>query len=270
MSDLIEIETNLKQFEGRHSGVRSLQRALSILDAFTIENPELTLAEISTMVKLPRPTVTRLLATFIDEGFIVRLEGTRYYTLAVKLCRLGSIAQKSWQLKKVALPVLQKLRNRFGETTYLDIVDGCDRLCIVSVEGNQSVRTVVPVGQRAPLYAGADGRLLLAYQTEALINQVSQPENLISRTDRTITNPIVLKDVLVKIRQEELAISFGEWAEGSIGISAPVRDHSREVIAGVSISVPDYRASEKSIALYTDELKDAAAVISKSLGYSSR
>lgn len=268
MSDLMN--TNLGKFDDGQSGVRSLQRALSILEAFSIEKPELTLAEISTMVNLPRPTVTRLLATFIDKGFIVRLEGTRYYTLAVKLCRLGSIAQKSWQLKKVALPVLRNLRNRFGETTYLDIVDGCDRLCILSVEGNQSVRTVVPVGQRAPLYAGADGRLLLAYQTDALINQVSQPEKLIARTDRTITDPSVLKEVLAIIRHQELAISFGEWEGGSIGISAPVRDHSSEVIAGVSISVPDYRASEKAIALYTGGLKDAAAVISKSLGYSSR
>ena len=250
--------------------VRSLQRALCILDAFSIDNPKLTLGEISTAVKLPRPTVTRLLATFIDSGFIVRIEGTRYYTLAVKLCRLGLIAQKSWELKKVALPVLQSLKNRFGETTYLDIVDGFDRLCILSVEGNQAVRTVVSIGQRAPLYAGADGRLLLAYQPDSVINEVTQPANLISRTDRTITNQIVLKEALAKIRQEGFAISFGEWAEGSIGISAPVRDHSGDVIAGVSMSVPDYRASKKIIELYTVEIIDVAKTISKSLGYRPR
>ena len=247
--------------------VRSLHRALNILDAFTLDNPQLTLGEISAAVKLPRPTVTRLLATFIDNGFVVRIEGTRYYTLAVKLCRLGSIAQKSWELKKVALPVLQGLRNKFGETVYLDIVDGFDRLCILSVEGNQSVRTVVPIGQRAPLYAGADGRLLLAYQPDNVVNKVTQPANLISKTDRTIVNQIALKEALARIRQEEFAISFGEWAEGSIGISAPVRDHSGDVIAGVSMSVPDYRASENIIALYTVEIMEVAKTISKSLGY---
>ena len=254
----------------KQSGVQSLRRALSILDVFSLEQPQLTIAEICAQVKLPRPTVTRLMQTLLDEGYIVRHAESRKFTLGVKLCRLGAIAQRSRELKEVALPLLRELRDRFGETAYIDVVEGLERHCILSVEGNQSVRIVVPVGQRSLLHAGADGRVLLAFQPEETLKELIKRNGLIAKTNRTITDPEVLKVELARIREQGYAVSYGEWVLGSVAISAPVRDETGKVVAGLSMSVPDYRASEKVLSTYIAAVREAALRLSQALGCCDR
>lgn len=246
-----------------------MRRALGILDAFTFEKSQLSMAQICEIVKLPRPTVTRLLTTLIDEGFVVR-NANRKYSLGVKLCRLGAIAQRSRELKEVALPVLREMRDRLGETAYIDVVEGVERHCILSVEGNQAIRIIVPVGQRSPMHAGADGKVLLAYQPEEVIQELIRNNYLTAKTEHTITDLQQLKLELQKIREQGFAVSHGEWVKGSVAISAPIVDESGLVVAGLSISVPDYRTTEQVIATYIRAVCDAAAQISKALGYSER
>lgn len=248
----------------KQSGVQSLRRALGILDVFTFDKSQLSMAEICASVNLPRPTVARLLTTLIDEGYVVR--NFRKYSLGVKLCRLGAIAQRSRELKEVALPVLRELRDRFGETAYIDITEGLERHCILSVEGNQAVRIVVPVGQRSPLHAGADGRILLAFQPESTIKELIKQNYLVSKTEHTITDISQLHKELHKIREQGFAVSYGEWVLGSVAISAPVRDETGNVVAGVSMSVPDYRVNEQVVSIYLEAVREAAWRLSEALG----
>lgn len=249
----------------KQNGVQSLRRALGILDVFTFEKSQLNIAEICTVVNLPRPTVTRLLATLIDEGYVVR-NPNRKYSLGVKLCRLGAIAQRSRELNEVALPILRELRDRFGETAYIDVVEGLERHCILSVEGNQAVRIVVPVGQRSPLHAGADGRLLLAFQPETTVKELIERNYLVAKTEHTITDIDRLQQELGKIREQGFAVSYGEWVLGSVAISAPVRNETGAVVAGLSMSIPDYRADEQVVATYLEAVREAAWRMSQALG----
>lgn len=258
-----------EKFAEKQGGVQSLRRALRILDVFTFEKSQLSVAEISAVVNLPRPTVTRLLTTLIDEGYVVR-NSNRKYSLGVKLCRLGAIAQRSRELNEVALPVLRELRDRFGETVYLDVAEGLERHCILSVEGNQAVRIVVPIGQRSPMYAGADGRILLAFQPETIIKDLIKRNDLMAKTKHTITDMDRLQQELEKIREQGFAVSYGEWVLGSVAISAPVRNETDAVIAGISMSIPDYRADEQVRSKYIKAVCDAAAQISKTLGSGAR
>ncbi|GAB6174834.1 IclR family transcriptional regulator [Paradesulfitobacterium aromaticivorans] len=249
----------------KQSGVQSLRRALGILDVFTFDKSQLSMAEICASVNLPRPTVARLLTTLIDEGYVVR--NFRKYSLGVKLCRLGAIAQRSRELKEVALPVLREMRDCYGETVYIDVVEGLERHCIMSIEGNQAIRIIVPVGQRSPLHAGADGRVLLAYQPEKVIEELIKQKYFTAITDHTITDLKLLKNELQRIRDQGFAVSYGEWVQGSVAISAPIVDETGDVVAGVSMSVPDYRTHEQVIDTYIKAVRDAAVQISKGLGF---
>lgn len=255
-----------KTVQEKSTGVQSLQKALRILEVFTIEEPQLSITDISNKVGLPRPTVTRLISTLEESGYVFRKPDNRKYTLGIKLCRLGSIAQMSWEIKSVALPILRELKDRFKETVYIDIVDGLERLCILSLEGSRSLRTIVPVGQRSPLYAGADGRILLAYQPNQTLEKVINKNNLKAKTDRTINDPELLIKELSKIRQDGYAISYGEWILGSIAISAPIKDHEGNVIASISMSVPDLRIDEENKGCFINAIKEAAVKISKIIG----
>lgn len=250
----------------KSSEVGSVKKALAILDTFTVDSPELSISEISNKLNIPRPTVARLVSTLVGVGYLKKNRGSRKYSLGMKLFRLSSIVHSSMELTKVAAPLLMELRDQTGETVYMDIIDGDERVCMLSYEGNQLLRTVVPIGQRSILYAGADAKVMLAYQTEQRIDEIINSTGLRPFTEKTITNSQALKQELKKIRQQGFAISQGEFTPGSIAVSCPIWDQNIEVMASVSISFPHARMSDEIKQQYVDELKNVARLISKQIG----
>jgi len=258
------------QFSGKYvkrtNEISSVKKALAILEAFSIDEHEFSVSQLSEKLGFPRPTVARLVHTLTKAGYLKPVSGNRkLYTLGAKLFRLNAVVNSSMQLTKAAAPILKELSERLDETVYLDIMDGYERVCILSFEGKQLLRSVVPVGQRSPLYAGADGKVLLAYQpdekVEELINQGLNP-----LTGNTITDPLVLRRELLEIKINGVAVSFAECTPGSVGIACPVFDQYGEVNAGIGISSPEARINEQLKETYISGLKEAAQLISRLIG----
>lgn len=250
----------------RSSEISSVKKALAILETFSIDEHEFSVSRLSEKLGFPRPTVARLVHTLTKAGFLKPVSGNRkQYTLGAKLLYLNAVANSSMQLTRVAPPILKELNEQLGETVYLDILDGNERVCIVSFEGKQLLRSVVPVGQRSPLYAGADGKVILAYQpyekVEELINQGLEP-----LTENTITDPLKLRRELAAIKINGVAISYAECTPGSVGIACPIFNQYGEVNAGIGISSPETRINEQLKETYIFGLKKAAQSISRLLG----
>ncbi|WP_128739064.1 IclR family transcriptional regulator [Desulfocucumis palustris] len=246
--------------------VQSIERALSILECFSINETALSILEISEKIDLPRPTIARLVYTLESRGYLMRKGSSKKYSLGMSLFRLGTIVQNSIQLSTVARPILKKLQAISNETVYLDVIDGNYRLCVLSFESNHTIRSVVPVGQRSPLHAGSDGKVLLAYQPEKYINDFIQNSYLKSFTANTITDPERLKKELSIIREKGYSLSYAEYSPDSAGISSPVWDGTGNVVAAISLSLPQYRATEDTVKIYIRELQKASQALSRQLG----
>ncbi len=250
----------------RSSEISSVKKALAVLEAFSIDEHEFSVSRLSEKLGFPRPTVARLVHTLSRAGFLKPVSGNRkQYTLGVKLFYLNAVANSSMQLTRVAAPILKDLSEQLEETVYLDILDGKERVCILSFEGKQLLRSVVPVGQRSPLYAGADGKVILAYQPEEKVEELIS-QGLKPFTVNTITDPLKLRRELVEIRVNGVAVSFAECTPGSVGIACPVFDQYGEVNAGIGISSPETRINEQLKEIYISGLKKAAQSISRLLG----
>lgn len=174
------------------------------------------------------------------------------------------------QLHKAGEPVIRALRDELGETCYLDVIDGYERVCIISFEGTKPVRSVVPLGQRAPLYAGADGRVLLAWWDDEALQKFFETVSLVPITERTIIKKDQLLAELQRTREQGYAVSYGEYHPGSIGVAAPVRDAAGRVVAGVSVSFPDSLEGRGNLDRYIHATIKAAETISSRLGYVSK
>lgn len=250
----------------RSSEISSVKKALAILESFNIDEHELTISQLSEKLGFPRPTVARLVLTLTNAGYLKPNSGNlKQYTLGSKLFRLSAVVNSSMQLTKVAAPILKELSEQLGETVYLDILDGYERVCVLSFEGKQLLRTVVPLGQRSPLYAGADGKVILAHQPDEKVKE------LISRglkpfTKNTITDPLELERELSGITANGVAVSYAECTPGSVGIACPVFDKYGEVNAGIGISSPETRINEQLKEAYISGLKEAAQLISRLIG----
>lgn len=247
--------------------VQALERALSILEAFSPPCEELGIAELSERVRLPRPTVSRLVSTLVARGYLRRNPESRKYRLGFKVLSLTAALQAGLRLPEVAAPVLKRLRDELKETVYIDVVDGDERVCVMSFEGLQTVRTFVPVGQRSPLYAGADSRMLLACLSDEEIDAYLARAELKPYTEYTITDKNRLKEEVARSREAGFTFSVAEFNPGSACVSVPLKDFTGESVAALSVSFPVSRANPQTISYYARRLFQGADEISAHLGY---
>jgi DNA-binding IclR family transcriptional regulator len=146
------------------------------------------------------------------------------------------------------------------------ILDGADVVYVCKVDSTQSVRMVSRMGGRVPASCTAVGKALLAYLPDAERKRLFK-KGLAKLTPKSITEPHVLANVLDEIRASGLAFESGESNPDVSCVAAPVRDHSGEVVAAMSISVPDMRWNQRSLEEWSALAAEGAARFSIELGY---
>ena len=247
--------------------VQSLERAIALLEAFAPNNAEQGISELSRKVNLPRPTVSRLVATLEGLGYLRQNKETRKYLLGLKLIHLGSVVQSSFSLVDIAAPVLHKLRDNLKETVYIDVIDGDDRVCIASLPGLHAVRTVVDPGQRSPLYAGADSRMLLSSLDDEKIDDYLKRTLMKPCAPNTVIDSQKMKNLIKEIRETGYSFSISEFHSGSACISGPIKDSAGKTIAALSVSFAEMKAKPPLLDIYKSAVIGAALDISRLMGY---
>jgi IclR family KDG regulon transcriptional repressor len=247
--------------------VRAVERALDILKCFNQSDVELSLGEISDRVNLAKSTVHRLLSTLEQGNFIAQDEENGKYKLSFEVIRLGVIASDSIDLKRIAYSVMKNLSAKCGQTSNLYVIQGYERLCISQVAGPHYIKRHSYFGNLLPLYAGASGKLLLAYQSEEWLNRFFDNVKLEKLTENTITNKDSLIKELKKIRKQGYASSSSERDIVSSSVSVPIFNYTDEVVASLTISGPSVMFTKENIDNYISLLIEASNKISSRLGY---
>ena len=86
-------------------------------------------------------------------------------------------------------------------------------------------------------------------------------------TGRTIVDPARLRRSLAEIRRRGYAVTSDERVEGASAVSAPVRDGTGRVVAGLTISGPTYRFTPDRVRRFTALVLEGASKISAALGH---
>ncbi|HWF57884.1 MAG TPA: IclR family transcriptional regulator, partial [Candidatus Dormibacteraeota bacterium] len=227
--------------------VESADRMLRILEAFGARERDVSLGELADRVGLPKSSVHRLLTTLIAHGFIDRDPGTRRYTLGIRLFELGSAALHERGLHGAAQPLLQELSRRTGETCHLAVLSGIEAVYVYKVEGPATISMSSRVGGRAPAHATSIGKVLVAWGSAELLEDV-RAHPMAAWTTHTITSVEALDAELRAVRLRGYALDLGEYAEGLNCIAAPVRDQGGGVMAALGIAGPRTRIEEPRLA----------------------
>lgn len=244
----------------------SLAKGLRLLDKFSLERPLLSLAELTGASGLPRATVHRLLSGLRDLGYLQYDRATRQYRLGYKLLERGYIVSENIELRPIARPHLERLRDLTHETVSLQIVDGDEGAYVEKLEPLAGFRMWIRVGMRRPLHAGCSFKVLLANLPAARIEQVISL-GLPAQTSLTITDPDALRRDLAVIRSQGYSITFGESHEGVHGVAAPVRNRTGQVVASISVLGPAARIPRSRARELVSVVTQTAADISRDLGF---
>lgn len=211
-------------------GTNVLGKAVAVIDHVAAAGPT-TLAGLVRATGMPRATTYRLATALATYGLVDKAtDGT--YRLGARLVELGRLAgQRRPALAQAATPVLERLRDKTGESVQLFVADGSRRVCIVSLESPHSLRTIVAVGAALPMDKGSAGRALLG-------------------------------------RADDLAAGWSESVEereaGVASVSAPVYLDGA-VVAAVSVSGPVERTSRAPGTVYGEMVVEAAGEVSACL-----
>lgn len=250
--------------------IGSVAKALRILDLFDFGNEEMSVSEIAKRLNLNRSSIYPLLFTLHKFGYLQKNEQSRKYRLGFKLIEKGEVVIAQLEVAKVAEPYLHDLSHNMGESTYLAILEGMDVVYIVCKHPTpQSFPYLMmnsPTGTRAPAHCTALGKVLLAFLEEEELDQLLKNKKLKPLTKNTITDPQVLKEHLAEVRGKGFAVDNEEFVEGGICASAPIKDHTGEVAAAISIFTPKVRASGERFKELIRKTKDTANKISYELG----
>ena len=237
------------------------RNALQILKAFTPEQPEWGVRELSSHLGWSRSTTHALLSTLASEGFLMQ-SSERRYRLGWTIFELGSVFLSGLELREEALPVMRRLNQRFNEVVHLAVLDRGEAVYVEKVASARSVQLFTRMGLRYPAYCTGVGKALIAHAPETVIRDVS----LIPFTPQTIVDSGVFRQELERIRVGGVAYDREETQVGLSCVAAPIYDFTGEVIAALSISLPTVRFLPTESCL-TKAVKEASSEISRALGY---
>jgi DNA-binding IclR family transcriptional regulator len=217
--------------------IRAVERALEVLLCFTNQTPELTMSQISERIGINKSTVHRLLSTLEGKRFVERDPSTGVYRPGLRLLQMASLAMEQNNLRRLAVPYLQRLRDQFNENVNLAVLDGADVVYLDVIEGSQRVKLAAVPGQRLPAFCTASGKVLLAFLPENVVKSILE-HGMPKYTQSTVISPDGFLNNIGEIRKRGFAISEQEFEDGINAIAAPI---CQQPIASISIAGPAYR-----------------------------
>lgn len=214
-----------------------LSRAVRIFEAFTPDEPALTVSEISRRTGLHLATASRLVAELVSHGFLAR-DANRRVQIGVRLWELGTRASPTLSLRDAAMPFMEGVHDVVGHHVQIGVLEGDEVLFLERLTAPGAVINYTRIAGRLPLHVSSSGLVLLAHGSVDLQERVLAGP-LRGYTPHTITTATALRPTLAAIRKQGYAYCPGYVHEDALGIAAPVRDGAGDVVAALSVIVPN-------------------------------
>jgi IclR family KDG regulon transcriptional repressor len=233
----LELPAKTHERGAAHDERTAVDKAFSILMAFGGDARGVVgVSELARRTGLSKSTAFRLLS-MLERNRVVERVGTSY-RVGTLMDHIGSPAHTSVHnaIRDSLTPFLAELYERTHHTVHLAVLHGTDVVYLNKLYGHRPARSPSRIGGRAPAYATAVGKVLLAWSPESTDQTLDAP--LVAWTENTITDGEILLDVLAAVRKTGVAFDRGESLVGLSCIAAPIMGRTGRPIAAFSISGP--------------------------------
>lgn len=245
---------------GQHQSVRSVERAISLLESLERARQSMRLGELAADVGISPATARRLLLVLASKG-LVQKERDRYQ-IGYGVISMAQACLMESLLRRIAMEPATELAGITGQTVALYVRQGFQRIIILRAEGEHHLSFQTPIGERLPLHLGA-GKVLAAEmpadELAALLRTI--PE--IRTSDGAVTNKNDLLAQLEEVRRNGYYISRAERKKHSISITVPVKVPDGEVAAALSVISMLDACDEETLTGFLPHLQQAAAFIAE-------
>lgn len=246
-------------------GTAAFTKFMNVLQAVSDTGQPTTVSELSKALGYPRPTTFRIVAALLAEGMLAE-DAEGRLRIGPRVVTLARHALDTSDLRSVAEPHLQILRDTLDETVHLAVRSGLEMIYIAKLESHRTVRMASRVGTRVTLYSSSVGKAWLANQPDALIDQLLGQLDLIPLMQATITEPEALRQELRAVAARGYATDVEENEADICCYGCPIIDAKGQVIGCLSTSMPSYRFQTLPAETAVAALKRCAHAIADAVG----
>lgn len=243
--------------------IGSVDNALRIL-LLLRDRGTLSLGEVAAELGIVRSSAHRLMAMLTYYDFVRQSPVDRSFRTGPALVDIGLAAARGVDLRALARPILAELAQSTGMTAHLVLPRGRTVLFADGVESTRTIRAALLTGRTLPAHVSSAGKALLAALSDKQLRRLYAHKPPETMTERSVSSLEELLQEMARVRSVGYGVDRGEseWGVLAVGVActAPPDAH---LIAGLSVSGPDCPVSEDWEGQVVEELRNAAAELSK-------
>jgi len=234
-----------KNAQPRREAMGGLGKGLAVIRAFTRDQAAMNLSAIARSAAIPAATARRCLLTLEELGYVKR--NGRDFLLRPKVLELGAAYLESMNIEHLTKTHLEELAHNTADSAALCVLDGAEIVYVARASVRTLLRLEAHVGSRFPAHATSTGRTLLAGLTPEHLEHYFATAVLAPLTDRTVTNPARLRQLIEDCRRSGYSAVEDELAYGVVALAVPVLDQHGRVVAALNSSSHSKRISKSKL-----------------------
>lgn len=211
-----------------------INRAFRLLDVFSVDEPVLTLTEISERCGIPMSSTQRLSQQLLALGVLERLPDGGF-SVGLRMLGYAACAPRGHGMRALALPYLEVLYRITKQHAQLAVADGDELTIVERLSAPDASPARFHIGDRLALHHSASGLVMLAYASDEFVDSFLSKPLLGEPESSVYTDATELREHLGEVRKAGRA-----WFSRSIpvpgkSIAAPVLDHTGACIAALAV-----------------------------------
>lgn len=250
------------------STVRSVERAVQILEFLRQRNSAVSVNEMANDLKIPRSTAFRIVKTLEESQYVHNVTSRGDYILGARVMSLAYGDNYLRKARQIANKYMYELANKSRQTVQLGVLFEYDVMYLEQINANARLSVVVPSETPFPVNLSAGGKILAAYLPEKQRTELVDRSSFAANTVKTIVSKGAFLAELDRVREKGYAMDDEEFAEGIRCIAAPIfgPDGNCEFSLGITGHVSEIGGSD-SIQFFTNAVVETSAHISRALGF---
>lgn len=240
-----------KRIRAQNSGdagyqIQVLERAVALIDSVVASGRPVSPRELAGTLNL-HPSTTYRIVRALASLDLVDLDVQGRALPGLKLLVLGRMAERSHGWTLSLAPALHHLAKTTGEIVNLGVLRHDAVFYLEKFEPDVKDMTLtVRVGQQAPLYCSALGKIFLASMSEADRAAYLARETFLAKTPNTLITQAALEAEIQHVRTQGLAVDREEFVEGILCLAVPLRMNG-QTIAAISLTLPTARITPQRV-----------------------
>lgn len=212
-----------------------LAKGLRVIEAFTVDQPRLSIAQAAQASGLDRATTRRCLLTLAEQGYAA-YDG-KFFTVTPRVLRLGTGCLAAMPLPRIVQPMLDELSEQIGQSTSVSILDEADIVYVARAAHKRVMSVALMPGSRLPAYCTSMGRVLLAALPRDESLRILNLTPCAARTPFTLTRIEDVMEKLDEVRARGFAVIDQEVEIGLRSLAIPLFNARRVVVAALNVGL---------------------------------